>query len=1596
MENNKSITKIIRSYLLGLFILFVVFFIYLYFVDHFEFRYFILQFFSGKFDSWMIRSYIVGLIMPGLLDIFFIKHIIHIKLISTLIISVALLIIFISLGLLSGFNGGEMIYFSAPVLFCFALLVYFKHIKIIKIILTPIISIVSLLLIITLGLSASETDMIGLAAAVLFNLMLPVHLIFIIIYYFLYYKVDYRKIYNLIFFKKSILIFLLIFNIVVISSVFAYSPYYTHPDLTEEIAKFWNLKNDNQSLGISQKEIDWMRKGAIDEDTPARWINHFYDPVHESGWSGKHFGDLSEEEGLWEGESMAPMPAIASIDWVTNQEYQSAYGRQYGNQTWQKAINAYVKGDEKTAFIALGHILHLVEDVSVPAHTRGDTHADIHGDTKDPYEIYAQNYTNFNSLDIAENLKNDNLINFSSIQDAFDYLANYSNNNFFSKDTISNEEYNEPDLKNLIKKTGYLYNDEDTPLTSYEIKKGKIVYSLNDSSLILPSYFTHLAPKAVLTGASVLDLFFREVEMYKENPELLPEIIPDSNEAISSYIQKSPRLLAVNSIGAYDKAVVDTNIYLTKSKDIINNAVSGIKNLFSGTSVAQTSSVLSAVENPVDLQMRNSSVLEAVLAPASDVINEAVNTASASVVSAPIFSSAGNLTSLQSQLDSAQAMINTLQTQANSLSSSPIGAVIAVSATQNIANNQTPATQPTPIPAPGFGGGAPPPVVKTITTEESTKNTQSQTAGYANNSQLDIFFTEDVEQNNNSEADTVPPDAPIIASPSDFSKTFTTSTIVFQGTAESSSIISTDFDNATTTVDSNGTWQLPLAFPQGASIINFFATDTAGNTSSSTETSLLVDSVSPDISLTVLECENSLVSTGCLTKSTESHISWSSSASDLDYFTINSNGTFATTTATSTLVSMPENSLFSFSVSARDKAGNRSATSTRTISTFNSPVVINEVVWAGTADSPSDEWVELYNNTEYDISLDNWILEAEDGAPYIPLSGIIKAKDYYLIERSDDDTISDIKADLPAPFSGVGNSSGLSNGGEVLMLSYKKEGSATTTVDKTVLENNRRVWIGGSTSNYRTMERIDSLVSGEDGSNWGTNNLIIIDGKDAGDFPIKGTPKSRNSISHLIARGQLYITEDIVLTKEKSPYLVDNQWQTFRDGASLTIEPGTVIKFHGSAGFKFQNASIIADGTPDDPIVFTSFYDDEYGGDINNDATSTSPTSGSWYGVMIEGDDSGESVFDNVVFRYAGAPFYKQYSPRANLKIDSAFAHVTNSIFEESYLSGLWLSNSDSVISDNIFRNNNKGHDSSAINSGVVIGEGNPVFKNNTVKHNDRGLYVTGNGIVIDSNIFDSNANEAVYVSGIVPKFTNNSASGNSVNGIIISTHIADRGSTTTLKGDNIPYVANISDIDLFEDSTLVIESGAVIKSKDIAFRINGKLIIEGNESDDIIFTSLYDDTIFPGTIVGGTTTPKLSPQWKGIHILKGGLMNAKGFTVRYAGDNFYGNSESGVSIEEGSAHISEALFTNNYPFGLLSKQSENLVIENSVFRDNNYSGKWGTQGALAIYNSSTTLNSLLFENNAIGILVDTASNLTASLIEFISNTANTSPESLF
>lgn len=157
-------------------------------------------------------------------------------------------------------------------------------------------------------------------------------------------------------------------------------------------------------------------------------------------------------------------------------------------------------------------------------------------------------------------------------------------------------------------------------------------------------------------------------------------------------------------------------------------------------------------------------------------------------------------------------------------------------------------------------------------------------------------------------------------------------------------------------------------------------------------------------------------------------------------------------------------------------------------------VLINEISWMGTDASASDEWIELYNSSSSEIDLTGWNLyEAGGETLIVALSGKISAGGYYLIERTNDDTIKDILADLSHSFGG----SGLNNSGENLVLK-NSIGEIIDSVDAS------SGWQAGDSSSKSTMERK------QDGT-WQTNDGVTKNGVDASGNPIKGTPKSSNS-----------------------------------------------------------------------------------------------------------------------------------------------------------------------------------------------------------------------------------------------------------------------------------------------------------------------------------------------------------------------------------------------------------------------------------------------------------------------------------------------------
>jgi hypothetical protein len=153
-------------------------------------------------------------------------------------------------------------------------------------------------------------------------------------------------------------------------------------------------------------------------------------------------------------------------------------------------------------------------------------------------------------------------------------------------------------------------------------------------------------------------------------------------------------------------------------------------------------------------------------------------------------------------------------------------------------------------------------------------------------------------------------------------------------------------------------------------------------------------------------------------------------------------------------------------------------------------VHINEIAWAGTLASASDEWIELFNTTDSAVDLDKWILT--DGNDIrIELDGSVAASGFFLLERTDDSAVVNIVADQIYTGS-------LSNSGEVLSL-YDAAGNLIDQANPAA-----GPWPAGGASSRSSMER--------HAGGWGTFTGYHGSGLDTLGHPIQGTPKAANSL----------------------------------------------------------------------------------------------------------------------------------------------------------------------------------------------------------------------------------------------------------------------------------------------------------------------------------------------------------------------------------------------------------------------------------------------------------------------------------------------------
>ncbi len=295
----------------------------------------------------------------------------------------------------------------------------------------------------------------------------------------------------------------------------------THRGLSEVTIKAYERLHGD---AFSDAESALVIRGAGEEDAHPRYANHFYDPINGrglSGWYGAPISFITHPSKQWAQDTIAQAQFMCLVKSKKDDRgCFLGYGHGYEDKwfsspmdfSWDRAVYEYVWGDKERGVESLGHVIHLIQDATVPAHVRNDDHTS--GDT---YEDYTARFIEGN-IPIPTSVRPPT---YSTIDDAFERVASYTNINFVSDDTVS-KEYPRPAIDTLTVQNGYARGIDNLKIARVRksFKNGQYKNELSVDEDVVSDLWPHLSQKAVEAGAGVIDLFFRAAEEEKRTGRL--------------------------------------------------------------------------------------------------------------------------------------------------------------------------------------------------------------------------------------------------------------------------------------------------------------------------------------------------------------------------------------------------------------------------------------------------------------------------------------------------------------------------------------------------------------------------------------------------------------------------------------------------------------------------------------------------------------------------------------------------------------------------------------------------------------------------------------------------------------------------------------------------------------------------------------------------------------------------------------------------------------------------------------------------------------------------------------------------------------------
>ncbi|MFT4215583.1 MAG: IPT/TIG domain-containing protein [Micropruina sp.] len=366
---------------------------------------------------------------------------------------------------------------------------------------------------------------------------------------------------------------------------------------------------------------------------------------------------------------------------------------------------------------------------------------------------------------------------------------------------------------------------------------------------------------------------------------------------------------------------------------------------------------------------------------------------------------------------------------------------------------------------------------------------------------------------------------------------------------------------------------------------------------------------------------------------------------------------------------------------------------------------------------------------------------------------------------------------------------------------------------------------------------------------------------------------------------------------------------TVAKSATLTVAAGTVVKFDGQASMSVDG-SLVVEGTTAAPAVFTGIRDDSLGGDTNGDGSATSPKAGDWGSIRL--NDDAILRANALTVRYGSGI---DGSGVAGQDADLSVFELTDSTLSHNTAGVVAYHSDENVDPERAITITG----TTLVDSGTIAVSSMGSYNAATPNDVPVPVQVSGNSV---SGATSAQPAYSICDGTLQPSLlTGNTGSDNTVNAIrLCGTLVEDWALPTT----GLPYImgslklGGIPGFPLTPRATLTIPAGAIVKFDDGA-RLDvtdGSLIVNGTQTQPVIFTSIHDDDAGGDTNGNGNGTSPEPGSWGGLSVS----------SSNYSTDTQTYNTTGTLTANE---------LDQRYSSGITSSSAAGFRLTNSTLSDN-------------------------------------------------------------